>query len=126
VADDLQDALAAIHAAGGRLTLFNGSLRIDVDRELPDEVWASIATHREELIATLAGDRPIWTDDPIWPERTSEAARLLPTAGVDCCDRCRSTETVSQQIHGGRSVRLDCAACGRFRKFTVWHGVTMP
>lgn len=126
MADDLVDALAAIHAAGGRMTVAAGRLRVDVDQELPEAVWSTLAAHREELVATLAGDRPIWTDDPIWPEQTSEGARILPTAGVDCCDRCGSPETVSQEIHGGQSVRLDCAACGRFRKFTVWQGVQMP
>ncbi|OHB77742.1 MAG: hypothetical protein A2W31_03425 [Planctomycetes bacterium RBG_16_64_10] len=39
------------------------------------------------------------------------------------CDRCRSTEYRDVSIHGGRSVRRDCAKCGRFLDFPVWYGV---
>ena len=47
-------------------------------------------------------------------------------AGADCCDRCGSSETIDNTIHGGRSTRQDCARCGRLRKFPRWHGVEMP
>ena len=76
----------------------------------------------------LAGDRPIWpeTAEPIWRDRPGDLDLLPPPAGVDSCDRCGSKETVEQTIHGGRSVRLDCAACGRFRRFAIWNGDPMP
>jgi hypothetical protein len=35
---------------------------------------------------------------------------------------CGSRETVDVAIHNGRSTRRDCARCGRFLAFTVWHG----
>jgi hypothetical protein len=126
VDDQLLEALAALDAAGGRLTLVDGRVRVDVDQELPETVWSTLARCRDELVATLAGDRPIWDDAPIWPSRGPELHTLPLPAGVDRCDRCRSTETVDQPIHGGASVRRDCAACGRFRAFARWHGFVMP
>jgi hypothetical protein len=122
---ELFDALAALDAAGGRLSVEAGRLRIDVDAELPDAVWETLKAHRDQLLATVAGDRQLWDDTiPVWPDRPGD--RLPVPAGVDCCDRCGSTETIDQDIHGGKSQRRDCAACGRFRKFTVWNGVPMP
>ena len=38
--------------------------------------------------------------------------------------RCGSTRFRDVPIHGGRSVRRDCAACGRFLGFPVWYGET--
>jgi hypothetical protein len=47
-------------------------------------------------------------------------------AGVGCCDRCGATTTTDTSIHGGESVRQDCARCGRHRRFSRWHGKEMP
>jgi len=124
--EDLAAALAAIDRAGGRLSLVEGRLRVDVEVELDPAVWATLKAHRDELVADLAGDGPIWTDSsPIWTDRVCPRPLALP-AGVDACDRCGGTETRDQSIHRGRSVRRDCAACGRFRKFVVWNGDPMP
>lgn len=127
-APELLQALDTLGAAGGRLAVGAGRLRVDVDVELPEDVWQTLKAHREELIAALAGDRQIWpeTPEPIWRDRPGDAELLPAPAGVESCDRCRSTETVEQTIHGGRSVRLDCAACGRFRRFVIWNGDPMP
>jgi hypothetical protein len=122
---ELLQVLAAIDAAGGRVSIVDGRVRIDVEVELPDAVWDTLKAHREELRADLAGDRQLWDEtEPVWRDHHRDT--LPPPAGVDRCDRCRSTETVDQPIHGGASVRRDCAACGRFRAFTRWHGVVMP
>jgi hypothetical protein len=127
VDEPLLEALAVLDRAGGRLTLVEGRVRVDVDQELPDDVWSTLAAHREELIGSLTRGRPIWADTtPIWPDRSGDRKQLPQPAGVDRCDRCGSTETVEQSIHGGASTRRDCAACGRFRKFVVWYGVPMP
>ena len=125
---ELIEALAILDAAGGRLSVQDGRLRVDVEIELPDAVWRTITSHRDELLATVAGDRPIWpeTAEPIWRDRLGERDLLPLPDGVDRCDRCRSTDTVDQTIHNGQSVRRDCAVCGRFRKFTIWYGVPMP
>jgi hypothetical protein len=122
---ELLQALATLDAAGGRVSIVGGRVRIDVEVELPDSVWDALKAHREELRADLAGDRQLWDEtEPVWRDHHRDT--LPPPAGVDRCDRCRSTETVDQPIHGGASVRRDCAACGRFRKFVVWNGDPMP
>ncbi len=123
--DTLDRALAELDAAKGRLSLVGGRLRVDVDQELPEWVWQTLADHQSDLTLTLAGDRPIlWSEDePIW----SGPTKPLPLpAGVDCCDRCRGISVRDVPIHGGRSVRQDCATCGRFRRFSTWYGVEMP
>jgi len=126
VAEDLVEALAAVHAAGGRLRLIDGRARVDVDVELPESVWLTLAAHRDELVALASRGGPIWDSSPIWPERAGDRRGIPAPAGIDSCERCGSTETVDQPIHHGRSVRRDCAVCGRFRKFTVWNGDPMP
>jgi len=40
--------------------------------------------------------------------------------------RCGSTEYVDHPIHGGQSLRRDCARCGRFIGFPLWYGVPRP
>lgn len=123
---ELLEALAVLDAAAGRLSVEAGRLRVDVEVELPESVWQTLKAHRDELVATLAGDRPIWPEaaEPIWQDRAGD---FLPAPdGVDRCGRCRSTDTVDQTIHDGRSVRRDCAVCGRFRKFVIWNGDPMP
>ena len=37
------------------------------------------------------------------------------------CARCRSVEFRDTPIHGGHSVRRDCARCGRFIDFPKWY-----
>ncbi len=49
----LSDALAAVDAAGGRLSLAGDRVRVDVTRELPEPVWQALAAHRAELVASL-------------------------------------------------------------------------
>lgn len=124
-APELVQALDTLDAAGGRLSVEAGRLRVDVDVELPDAVWSTLKRYREQLVAALAGDRQLWADDgPIW--RDGPEDRLPLPAGVDACDRCGSTETRDQTIHDGRSVRRDCGICGRFRRFVIWNGDPMP
>jgi DNA-directed RNA polymerase subunit RPC12/RpoP len=38
------------------------------------------------------------------------------------CSRCGSQRFRDVPIHNGRSVRSDCAQCGRFLAFPVWYG----
>lgn len=131
--EKLARALAVLDAAGGRLSLMGDRLQVDVDQELPESVWSTLASHKLELIASLGGGPPAVAEpepargeSPVWPERRSDPDTLPLPAGVECCDRCGSTETTDTDIHGGRSVRRDCARCGRFRKFVTWYGVRMP
>jgi hypothetical protein len=43
------------------------------------------------------------------------------SASAPCC-RCGSSRFVDVPVHGGASLRRDCAECGRFISFPVWHG----
>jgi hypothetical protein len=126
----LADALAALDAAGGRLSIVDGRVQVDVDRELSDGVWDALAAHKRELLVSLGG-KPAQAEtlsplSPFSPFHPAQERDLPVPAGVDCCDRCGSTETTDSTIHGGQSVRRDCRVCGRFRKFVVWHGTEMP
>ncbi|MBX3426610.1 MAG: hypothetical protein KF688_13095 [Pirellulales bacterium] len=47
-------------------------------------------------------------------------AMLLPTDATAVC-RCGSTAWRDVVIHGGQSVRRDCAICGRFANFPIWN-----
>ncbi len=38
------------------------------------------------------------------------------------CRNCGSTEFCEIPVHQGRSVRRDCARCGRTFNFPVWNG----
>jgi hypothetical protein len=49
--------------------------------------------------------------------RSIEDAKRQPR-----CRRCFSTHFVDIQIHGGRSIRRDCAQCGLAAGFPMWFG----
>jgi hypothetical protein len=42
------------------------------------------------------------------------------------CPKCLATEFRDLPIHGGQSVRRDCAMCGRFVAFPIWCGEPSP
>ncbi len=54
------------------------------------------------------------------------AEKISPPAPDDAprCDRCGSVRFRDVEIHGGQSVRRDCAKCGTFIAFPVWYGAT--
>ena len=60
---------------------------------------------------------PDWmTDD--WPDHLAPA-KPIPGA----CDRCGATKHKSIPIHDGRSIRRDCANCGRTHGFSEWNPI---
>ena len=55
-----------------------------------------------------------------------QSARASPRpatvrSGMEACLKRGGHRFVDVPIHGGRSIRRDCAACGRFVRFTVWN-----
>lgn len=48
--------------------------------------------------------------------------RRPPATRRGCCPRCGYREYRDVPIHGGRSIRRDCARCERFLCFPVWYG----
>jgi hypothetical protein len=60
---------------------------------------------------------PLWMTDPDgWPGSRPKAAK--PTPGI--CPRCGSDHFKDVPIHGGKSIRRDCAKCGKFLTFSRW------
>jgi hypothetical protein len=111
--------LAAIRNAGGNVTNVGDRLVLDLPDDLDEQLLTELDRSRDDVLAHL--QRTDW-EDPFPRHRDRHD---LP-AGVDCCDRCGATETVSSTIHGGESVRQDCARCGRHRRFSRWYGKEMP
>ncbi len=56
-------------------------------------------------------------------ENRPELTAWLSTSGTGRPCICGSTEGEYHAIHGGQSVRQDCAKCRRFVCFPVWNGV---
>ena len=57
-------------------------------------------------------------------KRVTPAPRIVPRSDLPgTADRCSCgcADTVAVVIHGGRSTRLDCARCDRFRRFDRWY-----
>jgi hypothetical protein len=56
--------------------------------------------------------------------RKADLLALLQPAAPDAIPvcRCGSPSWRDVAIHGGQSVRRDCAHCGRFIMFPVWYG----
>lgn len=52
--------------------------------------------------------------------RAGFGVRRRPRPAGRC--ECGSRRLVDVPIHAGRSVRQDCAACGRFVRFSLWYG----
>ena len=39
-----------------------------------------------------------------------------------CCPKCKGHDFVDVAIHGGKTIRRDCAVCNKFRCFVYWGG----
>jgi hypothetical protein len=79
----------------------------------------------------VQGDR-LWAEpkSAIDPDLVGRLRQHKPTllallrADAPRCGSCGTRQFVDVSIHGGRSVRRDCARCGQFVSFPVWHGKT--
>lgn len=99
----------------------DGSLTIDAPQEaLTTDLLDRLKTQKAVLLAFL---RLVRAPRPARPE-PHPATAGEPTASV--C-RCGTTAWRDVPIHGGKSVRRDCACCGRFLDFPAWYGkATFP
>jgi hypothetical protein len=52
-------------------------------------------------------------------------ACIASTIQLSICQKCGSEEFIDVAIHGGNSVRRDCAKCGRTMGFPVWNPLTL-
>jgi hypothetical protein len=125
--------LATVAELGGSVALDGDSLLLTTSSPAPPELLAAMREHKPELVALLrigqaAGDQPPPGPTPPDPVAPPPPPTPPPHAGPPTprCPQCGSCETRDVAIHSGRSVRRDCAQCGRFISFPVWHGEPAP
>lgn len=82
-----------------RLEARGEKLRFFPEEAVGPLLLAGLRKHKPDLLALLRGEE-------------------VPSG----CERCGLTETIDVPIHGGQSLRRDCARCGRFIEFPVWYG----
>jgi hypothetical protein len=81
-----------------------------------DEYHDAIA-HAFANPSTREAIGPLWLTDPDgWPGSRPKAAKPIP--GI--CPRCGSDQFKDVPIHGGKSIRRDCAKCSKFLAFPRW------
>ena len=70
--------------------------------------------------------RTFFDHSSLSPPASPPAIAAAPRSDVDQaprrCTRCKGTRFRDFPIHKGRSVRRDCAHCGRTLGFPVWYG----
>jgi hypothetical protein len=138
--------LADLKSRGVVLTQVDGDIQIQSPKgELTDDDILVIRDHKPELIDLLTvpsrwGEYhdaiahafakpstreeigPLWMTDPDgWLVSIPWAK---PTPGT--CDRCGSDQHKDFPIHGGQSIRRDCAKCGRFISWPNWNPPQEP
>jgi hypothetical protein len=90
------DLLAECYALDIVLQPDGNQLDIDAPRgTLTSDLMARLREHKAELLVLL---------------------RSPPSC------RCGASVWRDVQIHNGKSVRRDCAGCGRFIEFALWYG----
>lgn len=109
------ELLAEFDRLGIRLEVDGHRLRYHPRSAATPDVLDRLRTHKAALLATL---RLTSGGGPTVPVDATEAT-VLPPAAV--C-RCGSTKWRDVPIHGGQTIRRDCARCGRFIDFPLWHG----
>lgn len=122
------ELLEFCRAQGVRLEPHGDKLRVFPRAAVGGTLADALASHKAELLRLLAPEAK-----PAWPEpshRDLAAAQVgldafcppkATAKPVGAC-RCGCLDWVGVAIHGGASLRRDCARCGRFREFVRWHG----
>ena len=106
----------------------------------PPDLLEAFEAHHDDAVALLIEACHVLGVDPLrWQEAVDQfEARKIEAEkaacqisgqegkeqgmGVKKVCRCGSTKYREFRIHGGKTVRRDCAVCGRFLGFPVWHG----
>ena len=113
----LSTLLADCKARGVDLALSgDDGLVIDgPELELTPSLLARLKANKRELRAALLGNTHELGN-------ICELGNTLKAGNIrtQIC-RCGSTTWRDVTIHGGRSVRRDCAKCGRFLVFVIWY-----
>jgi hypothetical protein len=109
------ELLAELESLGIRVEADGDRLRYHPRSAATSDVLDRLKTHKAALLAVL---RPSPAENLALPADATEAT-VMPTSAV--C-RCGSTKWRDVPIHGGQTIRRDCARCGRFIDFPIWHG----
>ena len=133
--------LANLTFRGVVLTKVDGDIQIQSPKgELTDNDIQIIKDHKPELIDLLtvpsrwgeyhdaiahAFANPSTREEigPLWmtePDGFGPCEFHETTLPGDC-DHCGSDQHKDYSIHGGRSIRRDCANCGRFIQWQKWN-----
>jgi len=105
------ELLLDLGRVGIRLEADGERLRYCPRSAMTPDLLGRLKAHKVELLALLR-PVPIVKAQPMPP--------VKPMAKAVC--RCGSSTWRDVPSHNGQSVRRDCAGCGRFLDFPVWHG----
>ncbi len=116
---NLGKLLAECDARGIRLFLSGSDeLTIDAPRQaLTPDLLGQLKAHKADLLIALRGSAIAENPDRFQPNRDR------PASGNEPICRCGSATWRDVSIHGGQSIRRDCARCGKFLSFPQWYGV---
>lgn len=134
--DDLMELVeerAAILEFDGGLDRLEAERRARMSYGLPVNVLVDVEDAQHQVVgvdhaAVAARSIPlvaaVLERFPGVVKRVMPAPRIVPRSDLPAtADRCicGCVDTVTVVIHGGRSTRLDCARCDRFRRFDRWY-----
>lgn len=99
-------------APGGRQGLESDAIEFrPKSRQIPGRTWWVPYGSRHEDLPGPNGE----TTPPEFSQ-----SRAIDFEAPEC--PCGESATIDVPIHGGRSIRADCARCRRFRRFKLWYG----
>jgi hypothetical protein len=85
--------------------------------------WPSVGAPRcHNCVPPTAAARLLDQIDGIRSRQGIKAALSRRESDRPHCRRCFSTQFVDTKVHGGRSIRRDCAQCGLTAGFPMWWG----
>src|SRR5262245_17574403 len=112
------ELLTELGRLGIRLQADGDKLRYPPTPAQPPDFHTRMKGHKGELLKRLR--QPSGFDVDNVPD--TEPAPIIDPGTTKVVCRCGSTTWRDVTIHVGRSVRRDCARCGRFIEFPVWYG----
>ena len=142
--------LADLTSRGVVLTEVDGAVQVEASKgEITGADLQAIRQHKVEMVELLIARRVMYQQaiahaftnpstreeiGPLWMTAPGGFGPCAPSSpGGLCsppqpatrppgvCDRCWSDQHKDVPIHSGRSIRRDCAKCGKFIDFVKWN-----
>src|SRR5690606_36877874 len=111
--------IAFLEEMGIHLQAVDGQLKVTPAKLVGPGTIEVLKRYKAELLAAISGPSTASTSTDSHESReTSESV----DAHKPVCRRCGSDQYLDIPIHGGRSLRRDCAKCRRFQCFPLWYG----